>query len=165
MASLFELKGEYLQLMDWMDDPEVDPKALEDTLESVKFEIVEKAEGYIQVIENFNADAEMFSKQAKLFKEKADKAEANANKLLKILKDAMEETGQTELKTDLFTIKVVANGGKQTLKIDGDVPEQYKVVKYENDNEKIRAYLDTLSDPVACTWAHLEPRGTRLSIK
>lgn len=165
MASLFDLKGEYLQLMSWMDDPEVDPQALAETLDSVKLEIADKAEGYIQVIENFKADAEMFSKQAKLFKEKADKAKENADKLLKVLKDAMEETGQTELKTDLFTIKVVANGGKQALKIDGDVPEQYKVVKYENDNEKIRAYLDTLSDPVACTWAHLEPRGTRLSIK
>lgn len=165
MASLFDLKGEYLQLMSWMDDPEVDPKALADTLESVKFEIAEKAEGYIQVIENFNADAEMFSKQAKLFKEKADKAQANADKLLKVLKDAMEETGQTEIKTDLFNIKVVQNGGKQTLKIDGDVPEQYKIVKYENDNNKIRQYLESLSDPVACTWAHLEERGTHLAIK
>lgn len=165
MASLFELKGEYLQLMEWMDDPEVDPQALEDTLESVKYELATKAQGYVQVVENFKADAEMFSKQAKLFKEKADRAQKNADKLLKVLKSAMEETGQKELKTDLFTVKIVKNGGKQPLVIDGDVPEQFKIVKYENDNEKIMAYLESLPNPVACSFAHLGDRGTRLSIK
>ena len=165
MSSLFELKGEYLQLMEWMEDPDIDPQALADTLESVKFDIARKAQGYVKIVENFKADAEMYSKQAKLFKEKADRAQKNADKLLEVIKAAMEETGQKELKTDLFTIKVVKNGGKQPLVIDGDVPEQYVRMVPQNDNEKIRAFLESLPDPVICSWAHLGDRGTRLSIK
>ena len=165
MASLFDLKGEYLQLMEWMNDPDIDPDALAETLESVRMEIEDKAEGYIKVIENFKSDAEAYSKQAKIFKEKADRAEKNATRLTEVLKSAMEETGHKELKTELFNIKIVGNGGKQPLKIIGDVPEQYIKMVPQNDTEAIRKYLESLATPDACPWAKLEERGTRLSIK
>lgn len=165
MASLFDLKGEYLQLMDWMSDPEADQQAIADTLESVKYEIQNKAEGYVKVIENFKADAEAYSKQAKIFKEKADKAKQNADRLLGALKTAMEETGQTELKTELFNIKIVKNGGKKPLVIDKEVPYEFVKMVPQNDTEKIREYLESLDGSVTCAWAHFEDRGTRLSIK
>lgn len=44
MSNLYELTGEFLELMDMLDDPNVDQETLQDTLESINYEIEIKAE-------------------------------------------------------------------------------------------------------------------------
>ena len=71
-------------------------------------------------------------------------------------------TGKTKFATNLFTFNIAKNGGKQPLTIDGDVPEEYQKIIKENDNEKIRADLESGKE---LPFAHLEPRGESLRIK
>ena len=77
------------------------------------------------------------------------------------LKSAMEEIGTKEIKTDLHRFKIVGNGGKLPLVIDGGVPESYKRVELVDDKEKIRKALESGE---CLTFAHLEDRGTHLKI-
>ena len=58
MSTLYELTGNYVTLMDMLDDPEVDPITLMDTLDAVEGELDEKAENYGRIIRNLEAEAE-----------------------------------------------------------------------------------------------------------
>ena len=74
----------------------------------------------------------------------------------------MKATGKTKFATDLFSFNIAKNGGKQTLTIDGEVPQEYTKTIVENDTEKIRQVLEAGQE---LPFAHLEPRGESLRIK
>ena len=46
MSSIYELTGEYLELMDMLEDEEVDEQTIIDTLEALDGEIENKADNY-----------------------------------------------------------------------------------------------------------------------
>ena len=50
MANIYELTGQFLQLLDMLEDEEVDEQVIMDTLESVEYEIEDKADGYAKII-------------------------------------------------------------------------------------------------------------------
>ena len=74
----------------------------------------------------------------------------------------MKATGKTKFATDLFSFNIAKNGGKQTLTIDGEVPQEYTKTIIENDTDKIRQALEAGQE---LPFAHLEPRGESLRIK
>lgn len=49
MANIYELTGQFLQLLDMLEDEEVDEQVIMDTLESVEYEIEDKADGYAKI--------------------------------------------------------------------------------------------------------------------
>lgn len=165
MATLFQLEEEFQRLLEWAEDPETDQEAFADTLEGLQFEFDSKVEGYCKVIRQLEADVKAFNDMAQEFLRKKTVCESSIKRMKTTLKEAMERTGQKKIETQLFKVSVAGNGGKRPMTICGDVPEQFKVVKYENDNEKIRQYLESLGNPDACPWAKLEEYGTHLNIK
>lgn len=168
MSTLYNLTNEMVEILTLAEDPDIDPVAFADTLEGLQFEFEKKAEGYCQVIRQIEADIEAIkTEEARLYKMRAV-AENNIKRMKEALKGAMIATGhdgKDGLKAGLFKLKVAKNGGARPLVIDGDVPEQFIKVKYENDNERIRAFLNSLDNDDACVWAHLGEAGTHLSIK
>ena len=50
MSALYELTGFFLELMDMLEDEECDEQCIMDTLESVEYEIEDKADGYAKII-------------------------------------------------------------------------------------------------------------------
>lgn len=165
MASLYELTQDMMTLQDMLTDPEMDEQAVKDTLEGIQFEFDQKAEGYCMVLRNIEADLEAHKKEAERHSRIVAQDGKAIERLKNALKMAMEATGQTKINAGLFKVGIAGNGGKRPLNILGDVPEQFKVVRYENDNEKIRSYLEQLENPEACQWATLADRGTHLTIK
>ena len=164
-SNLYELTKDMLLLQDMLTDPDADEQAVKDTLEGIQFEFDKKAEGYGMVIRNLEADMEAHKKEADRHL-KIVTQNANAiNRLKEALKRAMELTGQTKVNAGLFKFGIAGNGGKLPLIVDGDVPENFLITRYENDNEKIRKYLDGLENPAACNWARYGERGSHLTIK
>lgn len=165
MASLYELTGEMLELMEWMNDPETDAEAIQDTLEGLQGEIEQKAEDYCKVIRQFEADAEIYKKEAERFKNKQAICENNAKRMKMAVQKAMEVTGHNSMDAGLFKLKIANNGGQRPLVIDGNVPTAFLKMVPQNDNEKIRKFLDELPEGESCTFAHYGERGTHLAIK
>ena len=56
MAALYELTGEFLQLMDMLEDEECDEQCIMDTLESIEYEIEDKADGYAKIIKSLESN-------------------------------------------------------------------------------------------------------------
>ena len=168
MSTLYELTGEYLALSDMLLDEEVDEQTVIDTLEGVKGEIEIKAEGYVKVLRSIESQAETYAKEAEAFTKKATTAKNRAESLKKALFNAMTEMNLPEIKTDLFKLKIVNNGGSQPMEVTEDIdkiPDDFIRIKKEADKKAIGEYLKTLPEGVEVPWAHLLPRGKHLSIK
>lgn len=168
MSSLYELTNEMVEFLALAEDPDIDPVAFADTLEGLQFELEKKAEGYCKVLRQMESDIEAIKAEEDRLKRNRSAIENNVKRMKEALKDAMVKTGHDDkngLKAGLFQLKVAKDGGQRPLVIDGDVPEQFIKVKYENDNERIRAFLNSLDNNDACAWAHLGEAGTHLAIK
>ena len=159
-STLYELTGEVLELKELLSDPEVDEQIIFDTLEAVQGELEAKAEDYVKVIRQLDAEAKSFDAEADFFKQKALVRKNNIKRMKEALLNAMIATGhESGLNAGPFTLKVQKNGGIAPLAITGEVPDE--LTKKEPDNEKIREFLKDHD----VEWAHFEERGRHLAIK
>lgn len=162
MATLFEITTEFQRFYDMMTDEDLDDQAFLDTLEGMIDELEVKASGYANVIKQI----EMEAKQAKAleleFKHKKEVRENRVKAMKDAIKNAMLIANVDELDAGKFKIKLKGNGGVEPLKITGDVPDNYKRIVVENDNELIRKALEEGKE---LDFAHLEPRGKHIEIK
>lgn len=162
MSTLMELSREYLELLEIAQDPEVDEQILIDTIAGISGEIEVKAGGYVAVMNHLEGRAAMYEKEAERLTGAAKAYRKNRDRIKERLKYAMEQMHLEKIETDYNVIKIQKNGGVQPMEITGVVPQNYKKVVLENDNEKIRKDLQA---GVELTFAHLKERGTHLVIK
>nr|DAZ10847.1 MAG TPA: resistance protein [Caudoviricetes sp.] len=160
--NIYELTGNYEHLLNMLYDEDVDEKALLDTLESIEGDIEDKADGYAKIIKELEAQSKARKEEAKRLTESAQTLDNRIKMLKSNLFNCMKITGKTKFTTNLFSFDIVKNGGKQPLTIDGDVPKEYTKTVIENDTSKIRQALENGEN---LPFAHLEPRGERLSIR
>ena len=162
METLYSLTQDYKNLLDLAGSAE--PEEIEtfnDTLEAVLGQIEVKADGYAAVMSEIEGRADIVAKEINRLKAIEDRLVATHKRMKDRLKSAMEELHTNEIKTDLHRFKIVKNGGKLPLVIDGGVPESFQRVEYVDDKEKIRKALESGE---CLTFAHLEDRGTHLKI-
>ena len=174
MSKLYELTGEFLTLMDMLEDEECDEQCIMDTLESVEYEIEEKADGYAKIIKSLESDIEGLSKEVDRLTTRKKTYENRIKQLKQNLEMCMRATGKRKFTTDLFSFGIQKNGGKRKLVIDVDVdnvPEQYRIKQPDAiDGDSIREYLkenglEGQDGSLNCEWCHLEPQGESLRIR
>ena len=85
MATLYELTGEYLELLEMAEDPETDPQAFTDTLESLDWEFEDKADGYAKIIAQMNADSAAIADEIKRLQARKKSMEGNVDRMKKSL--------------------------------------------------------------------------------
>lgn len=167
---LVDLVGQWQTVADMMMDEECDQQAVLDTLEAIDGEIEVKADGYGDVIRKMEFEMAAIKARKEYVKNIADqftRQEKHLDNQIKWMKEKLKEamiaTGKDGegIKTDKFTFKVKKAGGVQKLDIVGDVPDNFKKIVYENDEEKIREHLKDHNE----SWARLLPRTTYLDIK
>ena len=56
MANIYEIASDWFRVQDMMEDPELDPQTLADTLEAIEGELEVKAENYAKVMKNLEGD-------------------------------------------------------------------------------------------------------------
>ena len=162
MSTLFELTNEFNQLYELATSDEVDEQAFNDTLEGMMFELEQKSEGYVHVLERLDMEARKATEIADMMKHKADIRKNSIKRMKEMLLKAMNAAQIKKLDAGAFTIAVSKNGGKQPMIIDGDVPDNFKRIIYEDDKELIRKHLE---DGEVLNFARLLPRGEHISIK
>lgn len=169
-VKLLELVGEWKQVADMMNDPEMDEQTIADTLEGITGEIEMKADGYGAVIRSLEYEISALKGKKDYVKSILDEITAEEKRLqghIDWMKGRLLETmiaiGKDEegIKTDKFEFKVKTAGGIQKLETTEDVPDNFKKIIYENDNEKIREYLKDHD----VEWARLLPKKKSLVIK
>lgn len=166
MSALYELTGELLQLQELMEDPDIDPQAIADTIEAVNGEFEIKLENYCKIIKNLSGDIDAIDAEIERLSKMKKTRKNNIDRLKQHMFDAMKATGQTNIKGELFTVAIQKNGGKIPVIMDTDntsvIPDDLVRIKEEPDLDKIREVLES---GVKLEFAHLGERGESLRIK
>ena len=128
MSHLYELTGNFQQLWEMADDPEMDPDTWQDTIEAIDMEIEDKADGYAKIITQLTADAEGLEKEEKRLYARRKAIENSVKRLKENLQQSMEVTGKTKFKTDLFSFNVQKNAPSLVLDVpENEVPKEYLI--------------------------------------
>lgn len=162
--SIFSLTAEAQRLLELASSAEPDEEQMfQDTLEGLLGAIDKKADDYCYVMSSIKGRSDVVAREINRLKAIEDRLTNTYKRMESALKDSMTALNRKTIETDLHTIKVVKNGGKAPLIMDGDVPEWYlkTEVKQSPDNEKIRKALE---NGELLTFAHLGDRGTHLKI-
>lgn len=109
MANLYEITQDYMTILAMMEDPELDPQTLADTMEAVEGELEVKAENYAKVIRNLEADVAGIKAEIERLSERKKTIENNIKRMKEALQVSMETTGKTKFKTELFSFGIRKN--------------------------------------------------------
>ena len=140
--TLYELTDDYLEIASMIDDPDVDPQTIADTLESIGGEIEDKAENYAKVIANATAEADGLAKEIERLTRRKKAIETNARRVKDTLQNAMVVTGKTKFKTSLFSFGIQKNPASLEIAEGTTIPERYLIPQEPKvDKAAIKAAL------------------------
>lgn len=139
MPSLYELKNDYLRLLEL--EEEVDSEAFQDALDNLTDEINTKAENIAAVLKQMEADAKMLKDEETRLKSRRTAIENNYKRLKEYLKSELEVMEIDKVKTPKFTITVRNNPVKVVIKDEDLIPADYKIPKYSIDKKVLKEAL------------------------
>lgn len=163
MSTLYELTGQYLELLEMLEEDDgTEEQVIRDTLEGIDGELEIKADNYAKIIRELSEEAKKFEVE----KKRLEARQTTLENRVKILKDslfcAMKETGKTKFKTDLFSFGIQRNGGVQPMEIIPGIPVPAEYCRMEPDSAKIR---EALAAGETLPFAQLKERGEHLRIR
>lgn len=155
--SLYELTAEYEALLGFMEDPDVDQQALEDTLEGLSGEIEDKADGYGRVIKQVEADRDAIAVEIARLMYRKQNLDKKLDSMKEHLKQAMILMDKRKIDTGLFRFSVRKNPDRVVLdeKDVYKIPEQYLKYK-EPDVDRVAIKEDLKAGKDLGGIAHLE---------
>lgn len=166
MATLYDITGRALALMQMADDEDIEPEVFKDTLDGIEGEFDDKIETYCKVIKNIEADAKAVAEELKRLQSKKKHLENTVSRMKETILEAMRLTGKTSSGGKVLKATIQKNGGVLPLIMDDPVaealPEEFRITKYEANNEAIRKALD---EGIELPFAHYGERGESVKIK
>ena len=151
MATLYELTGQFQQLLEMAETGDIEPDILKDTLDGIDGEIEIKADGYAKVIRELDGRVLMLKSEIERLSGKKSSIENNIKTMKESLENAMKITGKIKFKTGLFSFNIQNNPPR--LIIDKDVPEEFLIPQPPKvDNARIKQLLKEQE----LDFAHLE---------
>ncbi len=162
--TLYNISGEIQYLRMLAEDPDTDPQLFADTMEALSLELADKAEGYVVVMKELEAQADMFDKEIERLQERKKALTNNASRMKENLMTSMRSAGLEKLPTEHFKLSIAKNGGLQPLKLAdiSKIPQEFIINEPKADTKKIR---EALAQGEKLDFATLEPRGTHLNIR
>lgn len=152
MAKLYEIVGEFKELLEMASEENMDQKLISDTLEGVEFEFEEKADGYAKVVKMLEGDIEAIDKEIKRLTEKKNTIKNNISGIKKNLENAMLVTGKTKFKTLLFGYNIQKNPASVSIDDETLIPKDFWVEQEPKlDKKSLAAFLKENE----VSWAHL----------
>lgn len=165
-ASLYELTGQFLQLLQMLEDPEAETDVIKDTMEAVEGEIEVKADNYAKMIKNLESDLLGITAEMERLRIWKNRKESSIKMLKENLQESMTAIGKKKIKTQLFSFNIQKNGGKAPVILDvkdtSELPDDLVRIKEEADLDAIRQLIEKEG---TCKYAHLGERGESLRIK
>lgn len=165
MASMYELTEHYTALLSMANDPEIDPEAIADTLESLSGDIEEKAENTAKVLCEMKSQIVAIDAEMNRLSERKHRLVNSYDSLIARLEGMMRACEKKKIETPLFTIRIQKNGGQPKLIWDTDdvskLPKEFVETLQKPSNRVMREYLKEHGES---EFAHFEDRGESLRI-
>lgn len=168
MTTLNAITEDLLALDAILDDLGGDVTGHEDVvagwIEELTGNLRAKAESYASLISELENRAAYRKGEATRLAERAKIDQRKADWLRRMLRDAMQASGDRVIETDRYRLSVQANGGKAPLDLHDVVPTDWCKVEVVQtpDKARIREALEAGED---LPFAALMERGTRVVIR
>lgn len=154
MATMYQLTGEYMELLAMASDPTIEPEAIADTLEAIGGEIEVKAENTAVIMAELEAEAAKIRAEENRLAERRKAFEAHAARLKDGLFNAMKATGKEKFKTTLFSFNIQKNPVKLIIDDESKIPKKYFIPQPAKlDSSKLK---EDLKAGAVRKYAHLE---------
>lgn len=138
--TLYQITGDVLTLQEMLESDEYDEEVINTTLESVMYDLDDKADDYVKVIRNMEARVDAISNEQERLAASKKVLKNGIQRMKDAIKNSMEVTGKKKA-GNIFTISL-RNNAKQLPKniTYKDVPEEYwKPIDPEVDRKKLLA--------------------------
>lgn len=153
MSTLYELTGEYLELLDLIEQRDFDEQLLADTLEGIGGEIEVKADGYAKVMLELSGRTDMLGQEISRLKSKKESIENSIKRMKQDLENSMRVTGKTKFKTELFSFGIQKNPASVHIDDPAAIPAEFLIPQ---DPKVDKAAIKKLLIEEGVPWAHLE---------
>jgi phage host-nuclease inhibitor protein Gam len=163
MASIYAITDDYRQLLDMLDEGEVEPQMILDTLEGIDAEFEDKAENYAKIMKNMASDVEGLKAEIARLTARKRTLETNIDHMKTTLQSAMEATGKTKFKHGLFSFGIQKNPPSVSILCDvKDIPERF--LRYKDPEADKKAILEEIKGGAEFDWAEVT-QTERLAIR
>ncbi len=157
MNTLYELTDEYMAVMEMMDDPEIDEQVIADTLEAIGGEIEIKADNYAKLIKGIESTADGLKGEIERLSARERAIRNNVRRVKTALQDAMQKTGKTKFKTELFSFGIQKNPPSVDIVEGAQLPDKYLIPQPAKiDKKGIIAALKAGTKINGCTLTQSE---------
>lgn len=124
--TLYELSENYLKVLSMIEE---DEEGYLDTLESIEFEIEEKADSIAKMLKNLEGYQAALKLEEERLYSKRKVFENKAKELKTYLEEQMVKTGKTKFKTDLFSFGIQKNNPSLDISTEVNIPEKYYAIE------------------------------------
>lgn len=159
--NLFQLTGQWLELLNMAGDPEVDEEVLLTTLEALEGDIEAKADGYAYVIKSLKVQIGALEGEIKAIWEEYEAAmahkkavENNIERMKRSLMICMKAMDKPKLKTDRFSFWIQQTPPAVIIDDENNITTKYLIPqppKVDKDGIK-----KAIQDGAELPFAHLE---------
>lgn len=142
MGRLYDITNDFVKVQEMIESGEYDEAALKDTLESLEFDLEEKAENYAKIMKNLKSDIAGLKLEEGRLKNKRKTLENTVEYLKNNLKYAMIVSNHLKFKTQLFSFSVGKGIPSLDIKTEENIPSEfYKEQEPKLDREALLDYI------------------------
>lgn len=121
--NLYELSLSFQEVQN-MD---LDPEVMKDTLDSIEDAIENKAENIAKLIRNLESDVSAYKEEEDRLKTKRQATENKVKWLKTYLEDNMKMTGKTKFKSGMFNFSIQKNPASVNITDERIIPEEFLI--------------------------------------
>lgn len=153
MATVNELTGLWLKLLEMSEDPDMDAEAIAEAFDQIEGEVEYKADCMAMVRQELLNSAEACRKEADRLTKRARAFENNAGVLMGRLEYLMRFTDKLKFKTTKFNFGIQKNPPSLVIDDEKQVPPEYLVIEYKVNKAAIK---DAIKAGDQIEFAHME---------
>ena len=106
---------------------DLDPEVMKDTLDSIEDAIENKAENIAKLIRNLESDVSAYKEEEDRLKTKRQATENKVKWLKTYLEDNMKLTGKTKFKSGMFNFSIQKNPASVNITDEKIIPEEFLI--------------------------------------
>lgn len=156
---LYQLADEYMEAMQVLDDPELPPEVVADTLEALQGGILDKGRAVAAYSLNISAEIDALKAHEKKVAAKRKALESRESWLRDYLKANMERCGISEIKAIDGTFSAKLQKGRASVVIDNEslIPDDSEFIRWTRAVDKT-AIAAAIKAGQEVPGAHIETR-------
>ena len=141
--TLYELSGQYLELLEMAEEDILDQGIIKDTLEGLDGEIEDKAEKIGIVLKTLDSNVDMLEKEINRLELRKKHMKNNMESLKRNLENCMLTLNKKKFKTNLFSFNIQKNPPSLKILDKEKIPSEFKRVEETVviDNAGLKKFL------------------------